>query len=140
MANAKKIGAWNSTSLYKKHSIAQLNEMRKALCADPANRNTEVGSIFIYTRTAHQRLDAIARAIYFHMQDGKLSERANALNVKIAAAVAPELLRALQKLVPRAALAFGALASSFDVDEELAEARAAIAKATRNSARETTHG
>jgi hypothetical protein len=55
--------------LYKRHSMDELIDMRDDLCNDPANRNPVRGSIYLYTKKTHKKLDDIAWAITMHMQD-----------------------------------------------------------------------
>lgn len=57
-------------NLYKKHSQAELLGMQAAIASDPANRNT-AGGIFLHTAAARRRLDDIAQAITFHLDDSR---------------------------------------------------------------------
>ena len=57
----------NATKLYEKHSIAELQELRRKIENEPANRQTE--GIFKYTPSARKKLEAIDWAITFHLRD-----------------------------------------------------------------------
>ncbi len=56
-------------NLYKRHSMEALTAMQQAICDDPACRNPEKGSIWIYTPAARKKLADIAWAIRYHMED-----------------------------------------------------------------------
>lgn len=56
--------------LYKRKTQAELVEMQRAICADPANRTPpEQKSIWIYTPKARKKLEDIAWAIKYHLDD-----------------------------------------------------------------------
>ena len=57
-------------NLYKRHSQADLVSMQAMVASDPANRNPD-GGIFIHTAQARRKLDDIAQAITFHLDDSR---------------------------------------------------------------------
>jgi hypothetical protein len=61
-------------NLYKRLSMEQLHAKRQALIADPANRNPDRDSIYLYTPKARRMLDDIAWAVSYHMSDEKKAE------------------------------------------------------------------
>lgn len=58
----------NATRLYQKHSIAELQEMRRKIENDPANQMPP-GSLFKFTPRARKKFDAIDWAITLHLRD-----------------------------------------------------------------------
>ena len=58
-------------NLYRKHSMEQLAAMQQAIHNDPTCRNPEAGSIYIYTPKARTKLQDIAWAIRYHLDDKK---------------------------------------------------------------------
>lgn len=64
---------WKPVDLYRNLSIGQLGELRAAVEGDPASANPAHarGSIYLYTPSARRKLDAIAWAITYHLQDAK---------------------------------------------------------------------
>lgn len=54
--------------LYHKYTMSELTDMAERIWADPANRNPE-GSLYIYTPKARKKLENIARAITFHIEE-----------------------------------------------------------------------
>lgn len=62
----------NAVKLYQKYSIEELQKMDQAIRDDPKNHNPEhlVGkSIWIYTKQARKKMDAIGWAITWHLRD-----------------------------------------------------------------------
>lgn len=55
--------------LYKRRTIEELLAKGEAVRADPANKNPQAGSIYLYTPKARKLLDDIAWAIKYHMDD-----------------------------------------------------------------------
>ena len=45
-------------------SLEQLNDLRLSVAADPANRNPDRKSIFLHTKAAMRKTDALAWAVY----------------------------------------------------------------------------
>lgn len=64
--------------LYDK-TIEELVEMDRVLCADPANRNPDTDSIFLYDRKTQDKLLKIGRAIADKVYEGK-KERGEYVN------------------------------------------------------------
>jgi len=58
-----------AVSLYQKHSMAELVELRERITSDPANQQT--GSIYLYTPKARRKLNAIDQAITWHIKDNR---------------------------------------------------------------------
>lgn len=58
-------------ALYKKHSLEELAAMREAVVTDPANRNTQPGSIYLFSPKARKKLDELAWAVRYHLDDKK---------------------------------------------------------------------
>ena len=58
----------SAAALYRKHTQTELQVMQTEISNDPVNRNPE-GGIYMYTRSAQKKLDAIALAITFHLAD-----------------------------------------------------------------------
>lgn len=57
-------------ALYKRHSMEELGSMQRAIHADPACRNLS-GGIHLYTPNARKKLEDIAWAIRYHLDDKK---------------------------------------------------------------------
>jgi hypothetical protein len=60
---------WNPVKLYKNYSIAQLLQLRQEV--QDAHPNPAKGSIWLYTKLGHKRLDIISRVIQWHLNDKK---------------------------------------------------------------------
>lgn len=58
-------------ALYKKHSLEELAAMSEAVTKNPANKNTQPGSIYLYSPKARKWLDDIAWAVRYHLDDKK---------------------------------------------------------------------
>ena len=54
--------------LYHKYSMQELIDMAERIRADPENHNPK-GSLYIYTPKARKKLENIARAISFHIEE-----------------------------------------------------------------------
>lgn len=59
--------------LYEKHSQDELVAMQEAICADPASK-AQSGQLRIYTAAASKRLDAIAQAITWKLEDKRRTQ------------------------------------------------------------------
>lgn len=57
-------------TLFLKHSPEELHAMQDRIKADPANRMPK-GSVYLYIPKARKKLEDIAWAITYHMQDRK---------------------------------------------------------------------
>lgn len=57
---------------YKKYSVTELSAMAAKIKADPKNKSSG-DTIYLFTTKATKRLDEIAQAITFHMQDFQLT-------------------------------------------------------------------
>lgn len=60
--------------LYKKHSLEELAAMREEVTRDPANKNTQPGSIYLFSPKARKLLDDLAWAVRYHL-DGKTDSK-----------------------------------------------------------------
>lgn len=69
MRTARTYG-YNAVKLSNHLTLEQLVEMAEGLRSDPANQNTK-GGIWLYTKATHRRLDAIAWAITYKLQEKK---------------------------------------------------------------------
>lgn len=58
-------------NLYKKHSLQELAAMSDAVTSDPANKNTQPGSIYLYSPKARKLLEDIGWAVRYHLDDKK---------------------------------------------------------------------
>ena len=61
-------------SLYKKYSIEQLVKIDSDIRSDPKNRESKIGSIFIYNKKTRGILSQIAWAITMHMADKRSAD------------------------------------------------------------------
>ena len=62
-----------AVNLYRKHSPAELVAMQEAIRNEPANKMPP-RSLYLYVPKARKKLDAIAQAITFHLQDKREAE------------------------------------------------------------------
>jgi hypothetical protein len=64
---------WKSFDMYKNLNIEELLALRKKVEEDPKSQNPlhAKGSIFLYTKAAERKLDAISWAVTYHLQDKK---------------------------------------------------------------------
>lgn len=60
---------WNAARLAD-HSFDDLRRLREQIEADPRNRNP-VGTLWIYTKAAQKKLDAIAWAITYKLAEAR---------------------------------------------------------------------
>lgn len=58
--------------LYERHDLAALQAMLQEQMDAPENRNPP-GCVFIYTKRAQRKMDAIAEAISMHLKDRKIA-------------------------------------------------------------------
>lgn len=70
----------DAVKLYRKYSIDELQAMAAKIKADPANqyaRNSvqRATSIYLYTPAARRKLDAIAWAITYHLQENRRTKQ-----------------------------------------------------------------
>lgn len=64
--------------LYKRKTQAELLEMQQAITSDPANRTPpEQNSIYLYTPKARKKLEDIAWAIRYHLDDKRETKAAD---------------------------------------------------------------
>jgi hypothetical protein len=70
---------WNPSRLYRNLTVEQLGELRRQVEADPKSANPMhgKGSIYLYTPAARRKLDAIAWAITYHLEDKKPKEKSD---------------------------------------------------------------
>ena len=64
--------------LYKRHTQTELTAMQQAITSDPASQNPDAanhGSIWLYTPKARKKLEDIAWAIRYHMDDKREAAR-----------------------------------------------------------------
>lgn len=59
----------NAVDLYRKFTIEELQEKERTIKSDKKNQLT--GQLYLYTKPARKKLDAIALAIYYHLKDGE---------------------------------------------------------------------
>lgn len=59
----------NPAKLFEKYSLAELQEIQSKLMNDPANRNADKDSIFIYNKRTRDKLRDIDWAIFHHLQN-----------------------------------------------------------------------
>lgn len=65
-------------NLYKRKTQAELVEMQRAICADPANHSArDHSTIHLYTPKARKKLADIAWAIRYHLDDKKETKAAD---------------------------------------------------------------
>lgn len=62
--------------LYKKHSLEELAAMREAVVMDPASKNTQPGSVYLFSPKARKKLDDLAWAVRYHLDDKKTARSA----------------------------------------------------------------
>lgn len=64
---------WDPVELYRNLDLVALNDLREAICADPANTNPAHarGDIYLYTKSARRKLDALSWAVTYHLMDRK---------------------------------------------------------------------
>ncbi len=60
-------------AMFNAMSMAELVELQNTITSDPANRNPglDSGSIYLYTKAARRKLDAIGWAIHYHLAEAK---------------------------------------------------------------------
>jgi hypothetical protein len=71
---------WNAVRLSSNLTMDQLQELRLAVESDPKSKNPQHAagkSIWIYAPAARKKLDAIAWAITYHLQQKRKSEAFN---------------------------------------------------------------
>lgn len=61
----------NAVKLFQKYSQSELTEMQSKLMSNPANRNRDKNSIFIYNIATRRKLKEIEWAIFHHLQAKK---------------------------------------------------------------------
>lgn len=59
----------NAVDYYNKYTREELKQLMESIRADPANRNPDKNSVWIYTRKVHKKLDDIVRAIQWHVEE-----------------------------------------------------------------------
>lgn len=64
-------------ALYKRYSLAELAAMREEVTRDPANKNTQPGSIYLFSPKARKLLDDLAWAVRYHLENKKDEEVSN---------------------------------------------------------------
>ena len=65
---------WDAVKL-SQYSLADLNALRLSVESDPNNRNPDGGSLYIHSKSARRKLDALAWAVTYRMAE----DRATAL-------------------------------------------------------------
>lgn len=63
--------SWDPVKLASNLTIEQLGELRQSVEDDPAHKNREPVSIWIYTKKARRKLDAISWAITYLLAERK---------------------------------------------------------------------
>ncbi|AQT06662.1 hypothetical protein [Acetobacter persici] len=69
---------WDPVKLYQNYSTSELVKMKQEIEAKPENLNPqhlEGTSIYIYTKSARKKLDALSWAISYHLADKKAETR-----------------------------------------------------------------
>ena len=69
--------------LSKRYNIDRLLEMDKEIKEDPANKNTDKNSIYLYTKSARKKLDEIGWAIIFILKNDKRKTRNDKTNASL---------------------------------------------------------
>ncbi len=59
----------NAIRLSEQYTKEQLIAMEQSLCSDPANRANGQRGIFLYTKEAQRKIDAIRRAIQIKLDE-----------------------------------------------------------------------
>jgi hypothetical protein len=59
---------WNAVKLSDAYSLEELYELRKSITEDPSNANSD-GSIYLYTKAARKKLDAIGYAVSYKIKE-----------------------------------------------------------------------
>jgi hypothetical protein len=70
------VHGWRPTDLAANLSQAQLIELMRAVESDPVSKNprhSTHGSIFLYTKAAQKKLDALSWAVTHQLRDAKSS-------------------------------------------------------------------
>ena len=64
---------WDSVKLYRNLSMSELTALQQQVQVDPKSRNPAhaTGSIYLYTKAARRKLDAISWAMTYHLQDAR---------------------------------------------------------------------
>ena len=57
----------DAVKLYKKYTIEELQKMMEDIQNDPKNKTT--GELYLYTKSARKKTDAISWAIAYHLKD-----------------------------------------------------------------------
>ncbi|HEY5085882.1 MAG TPA: hypothetical protein VII66_00860 [Gemmatimonadaceae bacterium] len=65
----RKTYGFDRMQLHDHYSADELADIAMSLRDDPANRNTDSSSVYLYNRQTRKALDNIAYAIYWHQLD-----------------------------------------------------------------------
>lgn len=63
--------SWDPVKLANHLSMEELNELRQSVENDPAHKNRDTGSIWLYNRKGRRKLDAISWAITYLLAERK---------------------------------------------------------------------
>jgi hypothetical protein len=74
MAATLKNFGWNPVKLSSAYALPELEQLRQQLITDPANQNRHSranggSSIFLYTPATHKKLDKLAYAVQFVLNE-----------------------------------------------------------------------